>query len=89
MDVCRAAGQTGQGRFRRRAIANSQRASNLVATTEGALSEVANLLNDIQRKIVEAANVGAASDDEIHAHQLQIDSAIANQTPQSVLALLR
>jgi flagellin len=64
----------------RQAINNSQRASNVVATTEGALSEVASLLNDIQAKIVEAANVGAVSDDEIRANQLQIDSAIASIT---------
>lgn len=64
----------------RQAINNSQRASNVIATTEGALSEVATLLNDIQAKIVEAANVGAVSDDEIRANQLQIDSAIASIT---------
>lgn len=64
----------------RQAINNSQRASNVIATTEGALSEVANLLNDIQSKIVEAANVGAVSEDEIKANQLQIDSAVASIT---------
>jgi|CXWL01.1.fsa_nt_gi flagellin len=64
----------------RQAIANSQRAANVVATTEGALNEVANLLNDIQSKVVEAANVGAVSDDEIRANQLQIDSAIESIT---------
>src|SRR5205085_1056126 len=62
------------------AINNSQRASNVIATTEGALNEVANLLNDIQGKVVEAANSGAISDDEIKANQLQIDSAIASIT---------
>lgn len=62
------------------AVANSQRAANVVATTEGALSEVASLLNDIQSKIVEAANVGAVSEDEIRANQLQIDSAIESIT---------
>ncbi len=64
----------------RQAIANSQRASNVIATTEGALNEVASLLNDIQAKIIEAANVGAVSDDEIQANQLQIDSAIESIT---------
>ena len=62
------------------AINNSQRASNVIATTEGALNEVANLLNDVQSKIVEAANTGAISDDEIKANQLQIDSAVASIT---------
>jgi len=64
----------------RQAVANSQRASNVIATTEGALDEVSSLLNDIQSKIVEAANVGAVSDDEIRANQLQIDSAIESIT---------
>lgn len=64
----------------RQAIANSQRASNVVATTEGALDEVASLLNDIQSKIIEAANDGAVSDDEIRANQLQIDSAVESIT---------
>lgn len=64
----------------RQAINNSQRASNVIATTEGALGEVAALLNDIQSKIVEAANSGAVSDDEIRANQLQIDSAIESIT---------
>ncbi|MBN2560373.1 MAG: flagellin [Phycisphaerae bacterium] len=64
----------------RQAIANSQRAANVISTTEGALNEVASLLNDIQSKIIEAANVGAVSDDEIRANQIQIDSAIESIT---------
>ncbi len=64
----------------KQAITNSQRASNVIATTEGALNEVAALLNDTKQKIVEAANVGAVSDDEIRANQLQIDSAIESIT---------
>lgn len=64
----------------RQAVANSQRASNVIATAEGALDEVASLLNDIQSKIIEAANDGAISDDEIAANQEQIDSAILSIT---------
>jgi flagellin len=64
----------------RQAVANSQRASNVISTTEGALNEVASLLNDIKSKIIEAANTGAISDDEIRANQLQIDSAIESIT---------
>jgi flagellin len=64
----------------RQAVANSQRAANVIATTEGALSEVAALLSDIQSKVIEAANVGAISDDEIKANQLQIDSAVESIT---------
>jgi len=62
------------------AIANTQRASNIIATTEGALDEVARLLNDIQDLVIEAANEGAFSEDEIKANQLQVDSAIASIT---------
>lgn len=64
----------------RQAISNSQRASNVIATSEGALDEVASLLNDIQSKIIEAANDGAVSDDEIRANQEQIDSAVLSIT---------
>lgn len=60
------------------AITNTQRAGLIIATAEGALDEVAALLRDMQAKIVEAANEGALSDDEIKANQLQIDSAIAS-----------
>src|SRR5690348_11131900 len=57
------------------AVDNSSRASNVIATTEGALSEVASLLLNIKDMVVEAANTGALSPDEIAANQLQIDSA--------------
>lgn len=59
---------------------NTARAINVIATTEGALDEVAALLIDIQRLVVEAANSGAFSDDEIAANQLQIDDAINSIT---------
>ncbi len=62
------------------AVANTQRASLIVATAEGALDEVAALLKDIKAKILEAANEGAFSDEEIEANQLQIDSAIDSIT---------
>lgn len=58
------------------AISNSQRAINVIATTEAALDEVSALLNDINGLVVEAANRGAFSDEEVAANQLQIDSAI-------------
>jgi len=62
------------------AITNSERASNVIATAEGALNEVASLLVSVQELIVEAANTGALSEDEIAANQLQVDSAIASIT---------
>jgi flagellin len=62
------------------AIDNSSRASNVIATAEGALGEVASLLLNIKSLVVEAANSGALSPDEIAANQLQVDSAVESIT---------
>ncbi len=62
------------------AVRNSQRAINVIATTEGALNEVAALLTDIKALVVEAANRGAFSDEEIAANQIQIDNTIDSIT---------
>jgi flagellin len=76
------------------AIDNVERASNVIATTEGGLREVSNMLNQIKSLAIEAANTGAFSQDEIEANQLQIDSAvesinrIANTTTFAGLNLL-
>ncbi|MHC4446199.1 MAG: flagellin N-terminal helical domain-containing protein [Planctomycetota bacterium] len=63
-----------------KAISNSERASSVIATTEGYLAEVADLLNSVRGLVVEAANTGAVSQEEIEANQLQIDSAIESIT---------
>ncbi len=62
------------------AIDNSQRASNVISTAEGALGEVAALLLNVKDLIVEAANSGALSPEEIEANQLQVDSAVDSIT---------
>src|SRR5918993_4609581 len=62
------------------AIDNSSRASNVISTAEGALSEVANLLLNVKDLVVEAANSGAMSAEEIKANQLQVDSAVESIT---------
>ena len=62
------------------AVKNSARAINVIATTEGALGEVAALVRDIQALVLEAANRGAFSDEETEANQLQIDSTIESIT---------
>jgi flagellin len=59
-----------------KAISNTQRASQIIATADSALGEVSSLLNDIRGLVVEAANNGALSDDEIAANQLQVDSSL-------------
>jgi flagellin len=62
------------------AISNSERASNVISTAEASLSEVASLLLNIKELVVEAANSGALSRDEVEANQLQIDSAMESIT---------
>jgi flagellin len=62
------------------AVKNSERASSVISTAEGSLSEVADLLNSIRGLVVEAANTGAISSQERAANQLQIDSAIESIT---------
>ena len=62
------------------AVDNSQRASNVIATAEGALNEVASLLLNIKDQVVGAANTGAISPEEIAANQLQVDSAVESIT---------
>lgn len=62
------------------AVSNSSRASSVIATTEGSLAEVSDLLSSIKGLVVEAANTGATSDEERQANQLQIDSAIESIT---------
>ncbi len=59
-----------------KAISNTQRASQIIATADSALGQVSSLLNDVRGLVVEAANNGALSDDEIAANQLQIDSSL-------------
>ncbi len=62
------------------AIKNVERASSVIATTEGALAEVSDLLTSIRALMVEASNTGANSKEERAANQLQIDSAIDSIT---------
>jgi len=59
-----------------RAIGNSERANQMIATADSALGQVSSLLNDIRGLVTEAANQGAMSDDQIAANQLQIDSSL-------------
>lgn len=59
-----------------RAISNSERAGQLIATADSALGQVSSLLNDIRGLVTEAANSGALSDAQISANQLQVDSSL-------------
>src|SRR5436190_2172773 len=62
------------------AVDNSSRASNVISTAEGALQEVASLLLNVKSLVIQAANEGALSPDEIAANQLQVDSAVESIT---------
>src|SRR3989339_1475013 len=59
-----------------KAISNSERANQMIATADSALGQVSSLLNDIRGLVEEAANKGALSADQIKANQLQIDSSL-------------
>jgi len=59
-----------------KAVSNSQRANQMIATADSSLGQVSSLLNDIRGLVTEAANKGALSDDQIAANQLQIDSSL-------------
>lgn len=61
-------------------VQNSERAQGVISTTEAALAEVSDLLNSMKALVVEAANSGAISQEEIEANQLQLDSAIESIT---------
>ncbi len=60
----------------RKAITNSERANQLIATADSALGQVSSLLNDIRGLVSEAANTGALSESQIQANQLQLDSSL-------------
>ncbi len=62
------------------AIDNSTRANNVISTADAALGEVSNLLVSIKGLVVQAANMGGLSPDEIAANQMQVDSAVASIT---------
>src|SRR6478752_1270655 len=58
------------------AIDNAGRASNIIGTAEGGLSEVSNLLTELQSLVSQAANSGGLSKEELNANQLQVDSIL-------------
>jgi len=60
------------------AVENSSRAANVISTAEAALNESNALLLDLQALVVEAANKGALTDEEVNANQLQVDSILAS-----------
>lgn len=60
----------------KRAISNTDRANQVIATADSALGQVSSLLNDIRGLVTESANAGALSDEQVAANQLQVDSSL-------------
>jgi flagellin len=58
------------------AIDNAERASNIIGTAEGGLSEISSLLTELQSLVTQAANSGGLSQEEVDANQLQVDSIL-------------
>ncbi|HEY8668910.1 MAG TPA: flagellin [Tepidisphaeraceae bacterium] len=58
------------------AIDNAGRASNIIGTAEGGLSEVSSLLTELQGLVGQTANSGGLSTEEKQANQLQVDSIL-------------
>jgi flagellin len=58
------------------AIDNAGRASNIIGTAEGGLTEVSSLLTELQSLVGQAANTGGLSKEELGANQLQVDSIL-------------
>ncbi len=67
------------------AIDNAERASNIIGTAEGGLTEISSLLTEVQSLVSEAANTGGLSTEELAANQLQVDSILStiNRIAQS------
>ena len=58
------------------AIENAGRASNVIGTAEGGLTEVSTLLTELQGLVSQSANGGGLSPEERAANQLQVDSIL-------------
>jgi flagellin len=58
------------------AIKNAERADQVVNIAEGGLNEISALLTELQSLVVQTANTGGLSREELEANQLQIDSIL-------------
>ena len=58
------------------AISNAERANNLMATAEGSMASINDMLLEIQSIVYEVANDGALTTEEISARQLQVDNLV-------------
>jgi flagellin len=58
------------------AVSNAERASNVIGTAEGGLSEVSSLLNELQALVNQSASTGGLTAAETQANQIQVDSIL-------------
>ncbi|QDU61053.1 Flagellin [Planctomycetes bacterium Pan216] len=58
------------------AIQNNQRANNFAATAEASLREIGSLLDEIEGILVNSANEGVLSQEELEANQASVDQAV-------------
>src|SRR3954465_13707044 len=58
------------------AIDNAERASNIIGTAEGGLTEISSLLTQLQSLVSQSASTGGLSKEEVDANQLQVDSIL-------------
>ncbi len=67
------------------ALDNASRATNIVGTAEGGLTEVSSLLTELQGLVGQTANEAGLSPEEVAANQLQVDSILntVNRLAQS------
>ncbi|MHC4994437.1 MAG: flagellin N-terminal helical domain-containing protein [Planctomycetota bacterium] len=76
------------------AIANAERADQVINIAEGGLTEISNLLNELEGLVTQSANESGLSNEEKEANQLQVDSIlqtidrIANSTSFQGVKLL-
>jgi len=59
-----------------KAISNTQRGTQMIATIDSALGSITSLLHDIRSLVTEAGNTGVMSEEQIAANQMQVDSAL-------------
>lgn len=59
-----------------KAISNTQRGNQMIATADSALGSIGGLLHDVRSLVTEVANTAVMSDEQIAANQLQVDEAL-------------
>ncbi len=76
------------------AIGNAERASSIISTAEGALTEISSKLIKLQELVSQAASSGGLTPEEVEANQVQVDgivnsiNRIASQTSFQGVKLL-